>query len=113
LNDVINDYINRANKFNNITNCGEQKPFFNGVECIKCNDPTPIFNISSSKCTACPVNTKYDQSTKNCTSTGSIPINATSTTPVKPNLASESPNFLLGANQTQKDIDAYLASSGS
>ena len=97
--------MNRISKYNNITNCNDKAPFFNGVECIKCSDPTPIFNISSSKCVACPAGTKYDQPTKNCISSGEVTY--------KPNSSAGIPKTILGANQTQKDLDNYYSGNGT
>ena len=56
LNSLIKDYVYRADKYDNLTNCGEATPFFNGQICIDCSGKTPIFNISSSTCVACPAN---------------------------------------------------------
>lgn len=64
--DLVKDYINRINNNNNVTNCGNDTPFWNGLKCIACNDPTPIFNIATSSCVACPDGKIYDQTSRTC-----------------------------------------------
>jgi hypothetical protein len=66
MDDLVKDYINRINLNNNVTNCGNDTPFWNGFKCIACNDPKPIFNMSSSDCTACPTGKVFDLDTRTC-----------------------------------------------
>jgi hypothetical protein len=56
------------------------KPFFNGVNCINCTEPSNIFNLETKTCTSCPPQTAYNQTNKNCTA---IPIDKTK---LKPNV---------------------------
>lgn len=53
MDDLVNDYINRIQNNNNVTNCGDATPFWNGFKCIACDDPKPIFNIAISECVSC------------------------------------------------------------
>lgn len=57
IDDVVNQYVQRSQDSNSITNCPLSTPFFNGLQCINCTDPTPVFNIQTSKCSACPLGT--------------------------------------------------------
>ena len=108
LNNLIKDYVYRADKYDNLTNCGEATPFFNGQSCIDCSGKTPIFNISSSTCVACPANFQYDITTKAC-----IASKTTTPTTYKPNVAVSSPRVALGDNQNLTDLDNYLNGNGT
>jgi hypothetical protein len=54
MNDIVNQYIARSQKFDNITNCPLATPFYNGISCINCTGNTPIFDMTTLKCTNCP-----------------------------------------------------------
>ncbi len=41
----------------NVTNCHIDAPFFDGKNCIQCDKDSPIFNMETSKCVHCPINT--------------------------------------------------------
>lgn len=73
------------------------------MKCIKCDSTTPIFNISSSKCTSCPSGNVYDPAIKQC-----IPGDK----PSKPNVAAATPNILISSPLGPKDVENYLAGSG-
>ena len=34
-------------------NCPEEKPFYNGKECIECEAPNDLFDISTKECGKC------------------------------------------------------------
>lgn len=70
MDSLVKDYINRININNNVTNCGNDTPFWNGVKCISCNDPKPIFNIATSECVSCPTGQAFDEVTRKCAPTG-------------------------------------------
>jgi hypothetical protein len=46
LNDLVKDYVRRGTTYENVTNCGLNTPFFTGLECISCESPKPIFDIT-------------------------------------------------------------------
>lgn len=66
MDDLVKDYINRIKNNNNVTNCGDATPFWNGFKCISCNDTKPIFNIATSECVACPVDQVFDPTSRTC-----------------------------------------------
>jgi hypothetical protein len=103
LTNLVQAYVTRYENNNNVSTCDTKTPFFNGLKCIKCDEPTPIFNISSSKCTACPTGFVYDSQIKQC-----IPGDK----PSKPNVAAATPNILISSPLGPKDVDNYLAGSG-
>lgn len=70
MKDIVKSYINRVTANSNVTNCGLNTPFWNGLKCISCENKTPVFNMGESKCIACPTRTVYDDATKNCLDTG-------------------------------------------
>lgn len=45
INDIVNDYIQRAASNDNITNCPLDKPFYDGSTCITCKVPNNVFNM--------------------------------------------------------------------
>jgi hypothetical protein len=58
---LTNKYVQRITDHDNVTNCGTTTPFWDGLQCISCNEPTPIFDISTQKCIACPSGQAYDK----------------------------------------------------
>lgn len=66
IDDLIEQYYQRSIRYDNITNCHVETPFFDGKQCIICPTATPIFDISQKKCLACPAETKIDNSQKKC-----------------------------------------------
>ena len=65
INDLVNTYIQRSKDADNITNCPIATPFFDGTECIAC-DENEVFNMEKSECLSCPNGTKFDQNARNC-----------------------------------------------
>jgi len=45
IDDLIDQYFQRSMKYDNITNCAFEKPFFDGKKCIICSKDNPVFNI--------------------------------------------------------------------
>lgn len=66
IDDLIEQYYQRSIRYDNITNCPIDFPFFDGKQCIQCNPPTPVFDISQKKCFACPPETHIDNAQKKC-----------------------------------------------
>ena len=66
IDDLIEQYYQRSIRYDNVTNCPIEKPFFNTKECIVCKDDTPVFDISQKKCVSCPVDTHVDNDQKAC-----------------------------------------------
>jgi hypothetical protein len=64
--DLVKAYTDRITNFNNVTSCGLQTPFWDGLTCISCSAPTPVFNIATSKCEGCPVGSSYDSISHTC-----------------------------------------------
>lgn len=64
--DLVKAYTERITKYNNVTNCGLDTPFWDGLKCISCFPPTPVFNIATSKCEACPAGASYDSISHTC-----------------------------------------------
>ena len=102
MDNLVKDYINRITVNNNVTNCGNDTPFWNGVKCIACNDPKPIFNMSSSDCTACPTGKVFDLKTRTC-----IDGQAPAPKSWKPNPAAE-PNALVPAGAPKDALSTYM-----
>jgi hypothetical protein len=104
MDNLVNDYINRITVNNNVTNCGEDTPFWNGLDCIACVDPKPIFNMSAGECTACPTGKIFDLKTRTC-------IDGQAPKSYKPNPAAES-KTLVPADAPKDALKTYL-STGS
>ena len=66
IDDLIEQYYQRSIRYDNITNCDIQKPYFNGKECILCSGATPVFDISQKKCISCPNGTIINNDQKKC-----------------------------------------------
>ena len=66
IDDLIEQYYQRSIRYDNITNCPIDFPFFDGKQCIKCPSSTPAFDISQKKCLACPSDHKIDNNKKKC-----------------------------------------------
>lgn len=62
----MNEYVDRSQQYNNITNCPLDKPFYDGTGCINCTDPNPIFNMKTRLCTSCPSGQVLDSNSKVC-----------------------------------------------
>lgn len=99
FNDLIKDYTNRINTYNNVTNCGNDTPFWNGLKCIACSAPNPIFNIATSQCTVCPKGTAYNDKTHTCDPTGIVNY--------KPNPAAE-PNVWVPPEAAPDALPTYM-----
>jgi hypothetical protein len=59
LDDVVDEYFKRSIKYENITNCPVDFPFFNGTHCIDCPHQKPLFNLYTMKCVQCETGYKY------------------------------------------------------
>lgn len=100
---LVKDYINRITVNNNVTNCGDATPFWNGFRCITCNDTQPIFNMSSNECTSCPAGKSFDLKAKAC-------IDGSKTW--KPNPVAGS-NALVPAGSPADTVPNYLNANGT
>lgn len=54
IDDLIDQYFERSMRYDNITNCPNEFPFFNGKKCVICPEDHPVFNIEEKKCVNCP-----------------------------------------------------------
>lgn len=46
--------------------CDPQKPFYDGIACIKCPEIFPLFDVPSKKCVRCSAFELYDKATLKC-----------------------------------------------
>lgn len=53
IDNLIDQYYLRSKNYENVTNCPIEFPFFDGRDCIICDDSKPVFNISEKKCVSC------------------------------------------------------------
>ena len=53
INDLIDEYYQRSIKYDHVTNCPLDTPFYNGKKCIICPIESPVFDIFNRNCTAC------------------------------------------------------------
>ena len=60
IDNIVEQYYQRSRFYHNVTNCPLDSPFYEGSQCNKCQQPTPIFNMQSSKCEKCPFDTKLN-----------------------------------------------------
>lgn len=66
LDDVIEEYYQRAITYDNITNCDIRKPFFSNGKCISCPRKQPIFNLYTQKCINCGKGQVFDGQKRAC-----------------------------------------------
>lgn len=66
LDDVIEQYYQRAITYDNITNCDLRTPYFSNGSCIDCPAETPIFNLRSAQCMKCNIGDVFDSSKRVC-----------------------------------------------
>lgn len=60
IDNIVEQYYQRSRLYHNVTNCPLDFPFYDGTQCSKCQQPTPIFNTQLSKCDKCPHDTKLN-----------------------------------------------------
>jgi hypothetical protein len=99
MDNLVKDYVNRINTNNNVTNCGIDTPFWTGFVCTSCQDPTPVFNITSGKCVACPAGTAFNAEKRECVATGAKNY--------KPHASAE-PNVLVPAEAPKDALKTYM-----
>ncbi len=99
MDNLVKDYVNRINTINNVTNCGIDTPFWTGFVCTSCQDPTPVFNITSGKCVACPAGTAFNAEKRECVATGAKNY--------KPHASAE-PNVLVPAEAPKDALKTYM-----
>jgi hypothetical protein len=63
---VVDDYYERSLRYDNVTNCPIEKPFFNGKLCITCSEPRPVFDLMERKCVSCGEGYSPNNVTKKC-----------------------------------------------
>lgn len=68
--DLVDIYNSRSVKYDNITNCPINTPFFDGQKCITCPTGNPVFNIQTLQCGQCPHNEHVDNIHKRCVHSG-------------------------------------------
>lgn len=54
--------------------CPQDKPYFNGTDCINCSSPNNLFSLTNKNCTACDSLSVFNKTTQKC---DKIPPNAT------------------------------------
>lgn len=54
ITNLIDQYYQRSLLYTSVNNCPLATPFFDGLSCIQCLPPTPIFDMQLSNCTNCP-----------------------------------------------------------
>jgi hypothetical protein len=42
---VVDEYYQRSMRYDNVTNCPIDRPFFSGQACITCSPPRPVFDL--------------------------------------------------------------------
>jgi hypothetical protein len=99
MNDIVNQYIARSQQFDNITNCPIATPFYNGITCVDCTGATPVFDMTTLKCTTCPTGQAVDTTEKTCKQ---LPPNST-------NLAAISTTTGTAPTPTSTDIPCPLS----
>lgn len=65
-NQVVDEYYERSLRYDNVTNCPIDKPFFNGQACIVCQEPRPVFNLFERRCVSCGDGFAPNNVTKMC-----------------------------------------------
>ena len=78
--DLVNSYVARSRESQSLSNCPIETPFFNGIVCINCTDPTPLFNMKTLQCTICPNRSIFCSEGKKCNTS-----NPTSSNPIAAN----------------------------
>lgn len=70
MDDLQEEYSERALIFHNITNCPLTTPFFNPrlEECIECVEPDNLFNMYTKECDRCDGDQEVDPEKKKCQS---------------------------------------------
>lgn len=68
--DLVKLYSKRAEQYDNVTNCPQDRPFYAGNACIKCDSGSPVFNIETERCGSCPLGEHVDNVQKRCTAQG-------------------------------------------
>lgn len=49
-----------------LENCPEAKPFYDGIACIVCPEPTSLFNTATKTCVACSATEFYNAEKRTC-----------------------------------------------
>lgn len=67
IGELQENYNNNQKKFPKIQDCPQEKPYFDGYECISCNEHIPYFNLDTRLCQNCNANSaKYDKELHDC-----------------------------------------------
>jgi len=59
-----------------IENCPEERPWYNGAGCVKCLYPFDVFDADARQCMACDSDKIYNSSTHQCDSRRVIYVNS-------------------------------------
>jgi hypothetical protein len=64
---VLNNFIGQIPDFNNtLATCPNDKPFFNGINCIQCVLPNYV-DFNTMKCQSCNPNYNFNIANRQCT----------------------------------------------
>lgn len=63
---VVDEYYQRSLRYDNVTNCPVDRPFFNGQTCMTCNPPRSVFDLLERKCVSCGEGYEPNNITKKC-----------------------------------------------
>lgn len=102
VDDVVKDYTDRIKTYDNVTNCGDAAPFWDGAKCISCSDPTPIFNLATSTCDVCPKGTVYD-TTADMTIFDTDAHVCSTHRPIATNVPVYTPRLVMNPDSTEED----------
>ena len=65
-NQVVDDYYERSLRYDNVTNCPVERPFFDGQACIICAEPRPVFDLFARRCVTCGEGYAPNTNSKKC-----------------------------------------------
>lgn len=66
IDDLIEQYYQRSIRYDNVTNCPNDNPYFDGKTCLTCPEDNPVFNIEQKICVSCPEDTHLDDKLRQC-----------------------------------------------
>jgi hypothetical protein len=66
IDDLIEEYYQRSVRYDNITNCPLEFPYFDGQQCIRCDQDGAVFNMFTKQCDFCPYDTAINTALRVC-----------------------------------------------
>lgn len=66
IDDIREEYSRTLEKTPNIHECSLDKPYSTGLNCISCPARSPYFNLTSHRCTSCPIGFVYNSTILKC-----------------------------------------------